>query len=224
MIIIIRGHIRNSFDTNELYDFIKYLSKKYKIKIYIHTWSIKQNNLSWRPINNDNTLISDEYIKSYFKELSIFIKKIIIEDDSKIQLIGNIEGKILSTKTSLLGWKRYIYGQNKIINYIYNKIKNKDKFMVNTRFDLFTNSFIFPFNEIINFIDNNYNNIHSKNIFLRNNEYCGIDNIVIGTIKTNMKLFNYLHYNLDKILLLQENENLVNPEFIVYRTNNFIFI
>ena len=46
MYIIIRGHIRNSFETKELYNLIKYLSEKYTIKIYIHSWSVKQNNIS----------------------------------------------------------------------------------------------------------------------------------------------------------------------------------
>jgi hypothetical protein len=220
MIIIIRGHIRNSFNTKELYDLIKYLSINYKIKIFIHTWSIKQNNLSWRPINNDFTEITSDYIKLYFKDLSKYIKKIIIENDQYIKLYGNIDGKILSTKTSLLGWKRYIYGQYKIINYVYNKINNKIKFMLNIRFDLFTNSYVFPYIEIINFINSNYNINHKKNIFLREGEYCGIDNIIIGTIKTNQLLFEKLYFNLDEILLLNENKNLIHPEFIVARTNN----
>ena len=112
MYIIIRGHIRNSFITNDLYNLIKYLSKKYTIKIYIHTWSIKQNNVSWRPIENDFTEINIEYIQSYFQDLFKFVKKIIIDDDTNIKLYGNIDGKMVSTKTNILGWKRYIYTDN----------------------------------------------------------------------------------------------------------------
>ena len=218
MYIIIRGHIRNSFDTTILYNFIKELSLNYKIKIYIHTWSIKQNNVSWRPIDNDFTVIDNNYIYSYFKDLSKYIKKIIIDNDSNIKLIGNLEGKILSTKTFILGWKRYIYSQNKIISYLYNKIKNKNNFLLNLRFDLFSNSYTFPYNEIITFVNNNYNKNIYSNKFLRDGEYCGIDNIIIGSVKTNFSLINYIHNNLDNILL--ENENLIHPEFIVCRTNN----
>lgn len=224
MYIIIRGHIRNSFTTNELYNLIKYLSENYKIKIYIHTWNIKQNNISWREIKNDFTIIDIDFIKLYFKDLSKFIKKIIIEDDSNIRLYGNLEGKILSTKTFILGWKRYIYGQHKIIRYLYNKIKNKNNFLLNIRFDLFKNSYVFTYDEIINFINKNYNENHKKNIFLRDNEYCGIDNIIIGSIKTNYKLMTFIHYNLDDILLYKENENLQNPEFIVSRVNKLLFL
>jgi hypothetical protein len=209
--------------TNELYDLIKYLSNKYIIKIFIHTWSIKQNNISWRTITNDFTEINIEYIKLYFKDLFQFVKKIIIENDNNIKLIGNINGKILLTKTSILGWKRYIYGQYKIIRYLYNNKYNKNNFLLNIRFDLFTNSYIFTYDEIINFIDNNYNIIHKTNLFLKSGEFCGIDNIIIGTIKTNYKLLLYIHYNLDSILLYKENENLQHPEFIVPRVNNLIY-
>lgn len=219
MYIVIRGHIRNSFTTNELYNLIKYLSLKYKINIYIHTWSIKQNNISWRPMDNDFTKIDVSYIQSYFKDLFKFIKKIIIDDDSNIILNGKLEGTILETKTSLLGWKRYIYSQYKILDYLYSKISNKT-FVLNIRFDLFTNSFIFPYDEIIKFIDNNYNII--KNNFLREGEYCGIDNIIIGTIKTNYNLISFIHENLDNILLYKQNENLQHPEFIISRINNLL--
>jgi hypothetical protein len=34
------------------------LTKNYDIEIYIHTWHIKQNDLSWRKINIDNTNIN----------------------------------------------------------------------------------------------------------------------------------------------------------------------
>jgi len=96
--------------------------------------------------------------------------------------------------------------------------------VLNIRFDLFSNSYVFSYSEIIDFINNNYNIIHNKNIFLREGEYCGIDNIIIGTVKTNQLLLSYLNFNLDKILLSKKNKNLVHPEFIVSRANNLIFI
>jgi hypothetical protein len=223
MILILRGHIRNSFDDSQLYNFIKYLSQIYILEIYIHTWSIKQNNVSWRIIDNDYTEINTKYIENYFKDLFKFVKKIIIEDETNINLLGNLNGKILSTKTFIIGWKRYIYGQYKILDLINNLNENKNVFVINTRFDLFTNSYIFSFDEIINFINNNYNTTFTKNIFLRNGEYCGIDNIILGNISTNFLLFSYINFNLDKIILHKDNKNLIHPEFIVSRVNNLFF-
>ena len=54
MIILLRGHIRNSFDTQYLYELMQYLSNNYNIEIYIHTWDIIQNNISWREIKENN--------------------------------------------------------------------------------------------------------------------------------------------------------------------------
>lgn len=223
MIIVLRGHIRNSFDDSQIYNFISYLSNNYNIEIYIHTWSIKQNNISWRQIKNDFTEINEEYIYNYFKDLSKYIKKIIIDDENKIELTGNLTGKILLTKTNILGWKRYIYGQYVIFNYLYNLFKNKYLLILNTRFDLFTNLFVFHVDEINNFIKSNINKTFTKNIFIKDYEVCGIDNIIIGNIKTNYELFSFINFNLDKILLYKENEQLVHPEFIVLRVNNLLF-
>ena len=119
--------------------------------------------------------------------------------------------------------KIYIYGQHKIIKYLYHKKDNKNKFLLNIRFDLFTNSYIFPYDEIIYFINNNnnYNNHHKKNIFLRDGEYCGIDNIIIGSVNTNYQLISHIYYKLDDILIYQDNFE--HPEFIISRVNNNIF-
>ena len=36
LILMIRGHIRDSFENDQLYDFIKKLMKKYDIRIYTY--------------------------------------------------------------------------------------------------------------------------------------------------------------------------------------------
>ena len=52
MILIIRGHIRNSFETKNLYNLIKEIHIIFPgLKIFIHTWNIFANNISWRNIN-----------------------------------------------------------------------------------------------------------------------------------------------------------------------------
>jgi len=213
MKIVIRGHIRNSFTTDELYTLLKYLSEKYDIQIYIHTWNKKQTNLSWRAIENDPTEITNDTIKTYFKDLFKFVRGIIIEDDADIELYGNLDGKLASSKTNILGWKRYIYGQYRVIKHIYDISGDKDEFILNIRFDLFTNSYVFPYDEITKFVDNNYDIAHTDNVFLREGFYCGIDNIIIGSVSTNYKLLSAIHFGLDYIL--DDNKSLQNPEFVV---------
>ena len=93
-------------------------------------------------------------IYEYFNDLQHLIKYIIIDDDTNIQLIGNLEGIICNTKTPIIGWKRYWYGKYKIIDYIYNNEDNKHKITINTRFDLFNNSYNFSLDTIMFFISN----------------------------------------------------------------------
>ena len=220
MKIVIRGHIRNSFTTAELYTLLKYLSEKYNIQIYIHTWNKKQNNISWREIENDSTEITNDTIEAYFKDLYKFVREIIIEDDENIELHGNLDGKLASSRTNILGWKRYIYGQYRVIKYIYDTSDDKDEFLLNIRFDLFTNSFVFPYAEITRFVDANHGINHTNNVFLKEGKYCGVDNIIIGSVSTNYHLLSAIHFGLDCIL--DSNKALKNPEFVIPITNDMI--
>ena len=78
MIIVIRGHVRNSFETNQLYNFIEELHNIYPdLKIFIHTWNIFANNISWRNIDVNSAQVNEERINNYFGKLSNCIKHII---------------------------------------------------------------------------------------------------------------------------------------------------
>ena len=63
MIIVLRGHIRQSFKNELLYRFIKYICLHYdNVEIYIHTWNIVQNGLSWRKIETNHSEVNEENI------------------------------------------------------------------------------------------------------------------------------------------------------------------
>jgi hypothetical protein len=147
MILIIRGHIRKTFTNSDLFNFIKDIYNiKSDLKIYIHTWSIISNNISWRTIEIDDTHVTKELVYHYFGELKHLIQEIIIDDDSNIQLIGNLQGKINEEishsndcLTPLIGWKNYWYGKYRIIKHIYDENIDPNKMIINCRFDLFRN-------------------------------------------------------------------------------------
>jgi len=224
MLLVIRGHIRNSFDSKDLLNFIKKIYDLVPdLNIYIHTWNIHSNNLSWNDkIQTDNRIVNEEIIYDYFEELKILIKYIIIDDDSKIELVGNLNGKINNGNTPIIGWKNYWYGKYKIINYLYNNINNYDDVVVNLRFDILNNSNSFDENLLFDFIKNNIEIKFTKNKFIFDDEsHCGIDNIYIGNIKTMHKLINTFFYNLDRILT--KHYNTIHQEFLVYRINNILF-
>jgi hypothetical protein len=223
MILILRGHIRKSFETNDLYNLIKELYVTYPdLKIFIHTWNIFANNLSWREITTNNNIVNNEIIYNYFDDLKHLVKHIIIDDDSKIQLIGNLSGNVSNSAMPIIGWKNYWYGKYQIMNLLYNLHVPKDEMIINCRFDILDNSNSFDHTNIINFI-NHYNGINlTKNMFLFNDEYhTGIDNIYIGNINMMYKLIDKFFYELDDILI--KNNNIFCHEILVYRINSILF-
>lgn len=221
MIFILRGHIRNSFENNELYDFVNDLYTLIpNLKIFIHTWNILANNISWRNITENNTTVTDELIKEYFGNLSHCIQHIMIDDDKHIKLIGNIDGTINHGPMPLIGWKNYWYGKNKIINYVYNNVKCDDQLIVNCRFDIFTLNRMNK-TSAIHFITKHIQSKIYKNIFVYDKEYGGIDNIYIGNINTMNTLVSMFYYNLDNIL--SKHTDTVNQEYLVYRINAILF-
>jgi hypothetical protein len=223
MILVITGHIRQSFKTKSLYDLIKSLYNiDTDLKIFIHTWNVFSNNISWRKINSDNKTVNDTIIYDYFGDLKHLIKHIIIDDDTKINLIGNLHGKIGISRTPIIGWKNYWYSKYKIIDYIYSTNIYRNEMIINTRFDVNNNSNSVNNDIIIKFINNNSNIMYTKNIFLFNDEnHLGIDNIYIGNIYTMYILINKFFYDLDDIII--KNKNTRNPEKLVYRLNNELF-
>ncbi len=223
LVIMLRGHIRKSFKDDNLYLFIRELMTEYNLFIYIHTWDIFQNNISWRNLQQDNTQVTEAIIYKYFRECKNAIKNIIIEPDNNISLIGNIFGTIANTKMPIIGWKNMWYGMNHNIHKIVVDIPPNTP-IVNMRFDLF-DVFKEKSNHInkknaINYIKSNYKSYYDKNIFYYKNETLGIDNIIMGNINTMYRLINHFHNNLDNIVLKYPNNK--HQEFIVYRENNFI--
>jgi hypothetical protein len=223
LVIMLRGHIRKSFKDDKLYLFIHELMKEYNLFIYIHTWDVIQNNISWRKLEQDNTPVTEKMIHDYFRDCSSSIKYISIESDKNIPLIGNIFGNICNTKMPIIGWKNMWYGMNVNIKKIACDIPPNIP-IVNMRFDLFDvfKSSVYYINQknAINYIKQNYSNYYNKNIFYYRNETVGIDNIIIGNITTMYRLIDHFYNNLDNIVLKYPNNK--NQEFLVYRENNLL--
>ena len=223
MILIIRGHLRNSFETKNLYNLIKKIHTIFPdLKIFIHTWNIFTNNISWRKININEQIVDEKIIYDYFDDLEYLIKKIIIDDDTKIKLIGDLSGNINNGPMPIIGWKNYWYGKHKIIDYLYNSNIDENEMIVNCRFDIMCNSNNLNEKVIVNFIENNSKTIFTKNVFLYDDEYHnGIDNIYIGNISTMYKLIKVFYYELDSILT--KNNDTMHQERLVYRINSILF-
>ena len=215
MLLILRGHIRESFKNPQLYNLIKSIYIIFPdLKIAIHTWNIFANNISWREIVPDNTNVTVDTIFDYFNDLKHLITIIMIDDDTKIKLIGNVNGNIGNSAMKLLGWKNYWYGKFKIIDYLRDKVDRNEP-VINCRFDVMNNSYSLSEDEIISFITNNKK--CNKNVFFSERERLGIDNIYMGNINTLYKLSHLFFFELDDIL--KKHNNIVHQEFLVFRIN-----
>lgn len=226
VILLLRGHIRESFDDDDLYNFVKKIAIFSPIEIYISTWNIYANNLSWRAVKEDNRIVDKMTIYNYFRDLKDNIKRIIIDDDTKIVLNGKTEGNVGNGKMPLTGWKNMWYCNHNIMKYI-SREKFQNDTIINTRIDILKNSNYHIYNKdlllaFIKFIINSRS--INKNHFVVNKEYAGIDNIIAGNVGSMKKLIDHFHNNLDNIIQSYDNGNFNFPqELLVFRENNKIF-
>jgi len=215
MILILRGHLRDSFKDERLYRFIKDLSERYTdLKLYIHTWSVLQSKISWRLLEENVSPVTESLLLDYFKDLAPRIKKIIIDNDEEIQLIGATEGLIRRTQAPLIGWKRYWYGKYQIAKYL-KETANPTESVINTRFDIFH----LPYyslgeGELFSFLQANPRPI--KNRFLRDGCFPGMDNFYIGTVDSQFRLAEQFHYKLDYIIDFHKNIFIDYQEYYVH--------
>jgi hypothetical protein len=224
MILILRGHIKKSFDNDNLYLLLKTLyAANPELKVYIHTWSVMYNGISWRAVEKDTRPVREEMIINYFKDLSHLIKHIIIDDDSNIELIGNKEGTINNGPMPMIGWKNYWYGKYRIISYLYHTLPNKDIFVINCRFDILTVPGEPTMDEemILDFIEKNKNDYFYANVFYSGRYKLSVDNIYLGSLETQNTLVNHFHKNLDSILCIYKG--IYHQEMFVYEENERLF-
>jgi hypothetical protein len=214
MILILRGHIRDSFKNDNLYNLIVELAKLFDIDIYIHTWNILQNGLSWRPLEVIKNEVNKELIYDYFRDHKSLIKHIIIDNDENIKLNGLTDGVISHSKIPKKGWKNMWYGIHSILEYIYTNVSQTEK-IIHTRFDVLQNSNSFNRDQIIDFINKNINNpiLNDRNIFISDKLIFGIDNIYLGIVKNMYTVAKRFYYELDDIEKIYPET--FHPEFLV---------
>jgi hypothetical protein len=177
------------------------LSEYFTLKIYIHTWNKKANNISWREYKENNEIVTKKLIQNYFKDLKIC--SIIIDDDQQINLIGDTNGNMFSTTMPKIGWKNMWYGLYKSIVDIYEN-ENDKTIILNIRFDIFTNSNKITQTAIFKWVNellqkSKYKKFN-KNIFFRETpNLSGVDNQILGDKNTLYKLISHFNNNLDDI-------------------------
>ena len=170
LVINIYGFTHTHLNTIILYEFLLELSKKIKIKIYIHTWNISKNIIDY-----------------YFQGLNVV--SIIID---QIDNMNDSDETIFSSNVSLSDWKLMWTSMYRSMNEIYKK--EDDRTMIlNTSFNI---NYIFDMNNLTNLRQIKF----TKNIFLKDStDLSGVDNPIIGDKNTLHKLIHTFYNNLDNV-------------------------
>ena len=208
----IRGHIRNSFNTDRLKNFVKLLKLHFpNIKFILQTWKQKEckNNESWKNITECDTVISKQIIENYFKDETV-TKQFLIIDEKSIELIGSTDGTIGEGPCPKIGWKNMWYGIYKGLEYL--DIESSNNFIVSFRYDYFdiNESTNIDEGKIIQFIIDNLDN---KNIQFINYKTIGTDNLYMGKCNKIKALIEKFHFKLDDILNI--DKKIFHQEFLV---------
>ena len=211
----IRGHVRNSFNTNRLKNFVNLLKSKFpNIKFILQTWKLKEckKNESWKDIKEDNTIISKEIIENYFEDKNI-TKQCLIIDENSIELVGSTNGTICTGPCPKRGWKNMWYGIYKGLQHLDNSSSNN--FIVSFRYDFFDIDQLNYINEeeIIQFIKNNLNNLNNENIRFLKYNHLGTDNLYMGRYNKIKALIEEFHFKLDDIINM--NQKIYHQEYLV---------
>jgi hypothetical protein len=176
-----------------LYEFLLELSKKIKIKIYIHAWNINKNIIDY-----------------YFQGLNVVS---ILIDQTETNENGSNE-YIFSSKMLLSYWKLIWTSMFRSMNEI-NKKEDDRTIILNTRFDI---NYLFDINSLIELRQNKF----TKNIFLKDStDLSGVDNPIIGDKNTLQKLINTFYYNLENVSMFYNSFTI--PEASIYYENNRVF-
>lgn len=221
--LIIRGHIRETFQNKNFYDLIKSLYVCMpNVSIYIHTWNNYSSSISWRNIKENTNIVTQKEILNYFDDIQHLIQYIQIDNDKEIKICGNLEGNIALSKAPLIGWKNYWYGKHEISQYLFKKEPENQDLVINIRFDMLDCPALkvnVPL--VIEFVKSQINKKFTKINFVKNYTFIGLDNLYASTIKYMYKIANHFYKNLDDILISYPEINI--QEKLVFYENERMF-
>jgi hypothetical protein len=201
--LIVRGHIRSSFDDGRLKELLGNFSELFDLSIYAQTWEIFQNSLSWREIQTIDKKVTEEIVRDYFGDIKI--KSLSIIDDSSISHFGNTEGTIGRTPCPVLAWKNMYYGMMEASSRV---VASEDpkSITLQMRFDMFSNRFSPSMEEMVEFVKRDYSELDSKDEveerirFMRMRCFLGVDNTFLAWTEDLHKFICYMYYDMDRIL------------------------
>ena len=194
----IRGHIRDGLKDPRLKDFLRLLTQhRHEIDLFLHTWDVSEAKSSYRQLDHDGTFaVRKDMLVDYFNDFSI--KQIIVDDDSRLQLHGDLEGKINTCPK--IAWKRMWAGKFALASHLYHNHTYDYDLAISTRYDLFTTPVCYtPVKNLLKMT------VAGQGLSLKYPRYYrhikGIDNYYCGSVQDVYSITSAFHYSLDEIVL-----------------------
>jgi hypothetical protein len=219
--LILRGHVRRSFQDDGLYRLVRDISGRGPVKIFIHTWDTVQSRVSWRLMPDDPTPVDDSMVRRYFRDLSDNIESLAVESESSVQIVGRREGVVAMSWSPIDGYKRMFYGMMRAAEMARARCEPGDM-VVQTRLDVLSNWASFAHDKVLNFLDDRPEDWEPIRFLIRpatskkelemrfdrwmrwGAEYephwtTGVDNMYMATSKDMLDFTRHMYTNLDAI-------------------------
>jgi hypothetical protein len=225
--LALRGHIRDGLIDARLRQFVEKLISTRRVgtlDIYCHTWKEHEAKSSYRKLDHGVIVkVTPDLIKHYFGEsIRDKIKSIEIADDSKLELKGNLEGKVAKSLLPIVAWKRMWAGKRKLIDTIAESGVQYDK-VINTRYDLFTHHLCLTSEPLLMRIFNSPRTLNFKYpIYTRNP--VGLDNFYVGQLQQMQKLIHSFDDSLDEIVKIYPNIDVQEKLVYEYAKDNRLIL
>ena len=113
--VILRGHLRDAFQSAGMLFFIQQLKKHSEVNLYVHTWDTAESSTSWRRVNEkkiklDDPILSLPYVVAYKRESEVNYFKHAPQYSP--------DSKISDSKMPTRGWRQYIYALQQSANMV----------------------------------------------------------------------------------------------------------
>lgn len=214
--IVLRGHIRSSFEDDRLRSLLSDMAERFETRIYAHTWNIVQNSLSWRGLNEVRRDVDQGMVSKYLSGCGV--RSVAVDDDSQISHVGSVEGNIGRTRCPVLGWKNMYWGKLAAMRAVCD-VEPHDSITLQMRFDILSNPFSPSRVEILDFLERDYGVIEKgpgdeRLRFLKMHCFMGVDNIYMARAIDMLRFTSYMYYDMDRILHIHRGT--INQEHIAF--------
>lgn len=216
--LLVRGHERGAFGNRMFAEYAKGLGERLggaKVAVFVHTWSESEAKQSHRPIRRDDVHpVTEKDVRNY---LGNIVEWVGIDDDTKIELVGSVTGRIGGIPAR--PWKNMWYGKRRAAEALEQSDEDFD-LAVCVRVDNF-----------LNMESRRYAMINTESMdktirkaldcddpdkihFIKEGTCPGIDNFYTGRPHSIINLINRFHYEMDDIRA--KYPHIHHQEYMVY--------